>query len=256
MDFSKSFSEFSSQLTKSLIEENDKNNISYSPASIYFSLAILNVGSQKITNQEITNLLGLDFSILSNRKSENSQEALKIENLISKIISDIEKSSDLNTKIYTTESIKKDYLETIQTVFKSLAETVSFDDPEKAGNLINEWIKQKTNGRIENLIDHSKINQNTKLILINSIYFKGEWEIKFDERATNYRLFYLENGKNIDVKMMYRKYRAEIYENEEYTSLIRNFKNSNMTGIFILPSKNVPLTEFILSFKVFYLLID
>ena len=63
------------------------------------------------------------------------------------------------------------------------AESKSFDitDP-LVPKQINSWIESKTNGLIKNMID--KLDQNTVMLLINAIYFKGKWNSQFDKENT------------------------------------------------------------------------
>lgn len=51
--------------------------------------------------------------------------------------------------------------------------------PEKARMTINAWVEQQTRDRIKNLILESAVDQRTRLVLTNAIYFKGVWKHPF-----------------------------------------------------------------------------
>ena len=57
-----------------------------------------------------------------------------------------------------------------------------------APDKINAWIEDNTNGLIKKMID--KLNDNTVMLLINAIYFKGKWKSQFEESKTIQMPFY------------------------------------------------------------------
>ncbi|KAK8956239.1 Serpin-ZXB [Platanthera guangdongensis] len=67
---------------------------------------------------------------------------------------------------------------------------------------VNNWIEEKTNGIIKNLIPDGTINHSTRLILANALYFKGKWQDKFDNFMTKTDKFYLLNGSTIQTPFM------------------------------------------------------
>ncbi|NXA48164.1 SPB6 protein, partial [Nothocercus julius] len=56
---------------------------------------------------------------------------------------------------------------------------------------INDWVEEKTAGKIQNLLTTGVINSLTRLVLVNAIYFKGNWEAQFDKERTLERPFKL-----------------------------------------------------------------
>ena len=73
---------------------------------------------------------------------------------------------------------------------------------------INDWVSSRTNDKIKDLLP--VVDPNTKLILVNAIYFLGDWEEPFDPRRTTSEPFFTE-GKEMKVKMMYRKMEQASY---------------------------------------------
>ena len=55
---------------------------------------------------------------------------------------------------------------------------------------------------IKDLLQPGSINSNTKIVLVNAIYFKGKWLNKFDKAKTNNEPFKLESGESVEVPMM------------------------------------------------------
>jgi len=75
-------------------------------------------------------------------------------------------------------------------------------DPDKSRVIINDWISDQTEDRIEDLIPEGKITPLTRLVLANAIYFKATWLHQFDESRTRDREFNLLGGEQVNVPMM------------------------------------------------------
>ena len=80
-------------------------------------------------------------------------------------------------------SIEQGYLDAIAGAFGAGLRLVDYvADPEAARGLINEWVKATTAGRIPKLIPDPPprlIDENTRLVLVNAMYLKANWEIGF-----------------------------------------------------------------------------
>lgn len=76
---------------------------------------------------------------------------------------------------------------------------------EDARKVINEWVKGQTEGKIPELLVTGVVDNMTKLVLVNAIYFKGNWQEKFMKEATADASFRLNKKDTKTVKMMYQK---------------------------------------------------
>ena len=61
--------------------------------------------------------------------------------------------------------------------FHSDIKTMNFGDSEAAADTINKWVEDRTRNKIKDLIQPDMINEDTRLILVNAIYFKRGQEI-------------------------------------------------------------------------------
>jgi serpin B len=68
--------------------------------------------------------------------------------------------------------------------------------------LINDWVETVTREKIMDLIKPDMLNANTRLVLVNAIYFKGDWQKKFDPKFTSQEDFHLRDGSTKKVPMM------------------------------------------------------
>lgn len=84
------------------------------------------------------------------------------------------------------------------------AEEVDFGaDPEAARSHINGWIEEQTNDRIQNLLPPNSIDDLTRMVLTNAIYFLGNWQTQFDPQQTRPGPFHLRAGGNVQAQMMH-----------------------------------------------------
>jgi serpin B len=73
---------------------------------------------------------------------------------------------------------------------------------EAARRQINNWVERQTSHRIHELLPGGSVNGNTKLVITNTVYFKGEWLEPFQPADTRTMDFHLAHGKRIPTKMM------------------------------------------------------
>ena len=112
-------------------------------------------------------------------------------------------------------------------------------------NEINAWISNQTNGKINDLIDRGSITPDTKGILINAVYFRGQWKYPFDKRLTTLANFYVSRGAPIQVPTMGFLQIVELRTG--YSALIDSdiaelpFLDNKTVMILILPRKNYDL---------------
>jgi serpin B len=82
---------------------------------------------------------------------------------------------------------------------------IDFGEEEAARQMINAWVEERTESKIKDLIEAGVLDDSTRLVLVNAIYFKGEWAGKFDPSLTIQAPFLTYPGGQIQVPMMTRK---------------------------------------------------
>jgi serpin B len=105
--------------------------------------------------------------------------------------------------VASDSTLDQAYLDSTRTNF--LAELVStdFGASEEARSAINTWVESQTNSKIKDLLAKGVITGNTKMVLINAIYFKGDWETKFDKYRTCKSDFHVNSDQTVRVDMMH-----------------------------------------------------
>ena len=116
--------------------------------------------------------------------------------------------------------------------------------PEKARMTINAWVEQQTRDRIKNLIPEGAVDQRTRLVLTNAIYFKGVWKHPFPEPATRSDAFALSTGEKVgDVPFMRQVERLRYLDGGRFQALELPYTNDELSMIVLLPKQVGGLAE-------------
>ncbi|VEN55852.1 unnamed protein product [Callosobruchus maculatus] len=121
--------------------------------------------------------------------------------------------------------------------YNSTVEVVDFKTPEKVSVLINEWVEDHSNGKIQNLIHAAELHAAT-IILVNVIYFSATWAKQFRPKNTSEEKFYTSKGKHKEVLMMkMSRHTASFWHSKELEVkfLQLPFTTEKFTMTFILP---------------------
>ena len=94
---------------------------------------------------------------------------------------------------------KSGFFDAITSSFQAVVQELDFDDP-GAKDIINQWVQEQTNGRIEEIVE--EIGPLDILFLINAVYFNGDWTTQFKKGDTHQASFHLEDGSTVSVPMM------------------------------------------------------
>jgi serpin B len=213
----------------------EKENLFLSPLSTYFALLVAYEGSKNKTKQEFEKVLYLNNSgSLDNKYFQNfatksdSSPGLKVSNAI------------WLDKNFVVEG---EYSKSVSDKYLSDFEQTEFANTEKAVSDINGWVSEKTNRKINEIISDSDINADTKLVISNAVYFKGEWLLKFNKQKTISAPFFtsIENQYKVDFMNMTES--LQYYENDDYQFISKPYRNSDLSFGIILPKKLFGIKE-------------
>ncbi|MDX9725192.1 MAG: serpin family protein, partial [Bacteroidales bacterium] len=137
-------------------------------------------------------------------------------------------------------NVKKPFLDILSEYYKAEAGSFDIDDP-SAPDAINEWIEEKTNGLITEMIQ--TLPDNTVMLLINAIYFKGQWKMQFDEKATSDMPFFRSGGGTVNVPMMKQKENFRFFQGDGFKIAEFPYGQGNFVMDVILPDEADGLTE-------------
>ncbi|XP_069336340.1 antithrombin-III isoform X4 [Eulemur rufifrons] len=118
------------------------------------------------------------------------------------------------------------------------------ENAEQSRMTINEWVSNKTEGRITDVIPAGAIDELTLLVLVNTIYFKGLWKSKFSPENTREELFYKADGETCPASMMYQESKFRYRRVAEGTQVLElPFKGDDITMVLVLPKPEKSLAK-------------
>jgi len=108
-------------------------------------------------------------------------------------------------------------------------------EAEKSRVAINDWVSGQTEGRIKDLIPQGAIDEWTRLVLTNAIYFNAAWEHTFDEDMTADGPFYLLDGGQVTVPMMKQTESFGYTKGEGYQAVELLYDGGELSMVILLP---------------------
>ncbi|XP_028752766.1 serpin-ZXA-like [Neltuma alba] len=190
------------------------SNFVSSPLSLYIILSLVAAGAKGKTLEQLLSFLG------SNSKDDlNSMSSQFVSSL--RHVEGTESGGPIlsfanGAWVEKTFGLKASFEDIVRNVYRSQIELVDFIKKvlaEEVAQEVNSWVENATSGLIREILPSGSLDQKTKLVLANALYFKGAWDQKFDPTMTKTRSFNLLNGEDVEVPFMTSKRGEEYYYN-------------------------------------------
>ncbi len=240
-EFVKGNNKFSLELYSN-ISRKEKGNIFFSPFSISSAFAMVYEGASGKTAQEIRSVF--HFQEPSSKRWKNWELIL---NEINKKSKTYELFAANALWIQEGFKILPEYKGVIEKYYKGSVSNLDFAGKTESARLeINKWIEERTNKKIKNLFSPGSLNQLTKMVLTNVIYFKGEWLKQFDKDDTRDEDFRVSKEKIVKVPMMRitgQNARFNYAELEKLQIIEMDYKGEELSMIVLLPEKDIEKLE-------------
>ena len=216
--------------------EKSGENTLISPLSVLCALAMTANGAENETLQQMETVLGmttqkLNLYLYSYMQSLPGEEACKL---------------SLANSIWFTEderfTVNPDFLQTNADYYGASIYKTPFDD--QTCRDINNWVKEKTDGMIPNILD--RIPDAAVMYLVNALAFDAQWQTLYNEKQIRNGEFTRENGTKQDASFMYSS--ENIYlEDENATGFMKNYKGGKYAFVAMLPNEGVSVSDYVAS---------
>lgn len=214
-----------------LKQENEEENMVYSPLSIKYVLKMLESGADGNTKAQIE-------ALIKNNELVNYKNIANIFNMANGLYIN-NKMRDLTSQYY------------MNLLRKKYGAEVNFDDFSNPDN-INKWIEKKTLGILRNVLSGEDINEVTSMVLINALAVNLKWKDKFDPDYTYHLPFYTETGEEITVLTMSKTSdvsRDSYYEDADMLAVAMDLENvSDFEFVALMPQNG--LHDYIKNFSL------
>ncbi|MEG4113588.1 MULTISPECIES: serpin family protein [unclassified Microcoleus] len=229
---------FGFNLFNTLSKQQPNQNIFISPTSVALALSMTYNGVSGETKQEMTKVL--EFTGMTpqeiNAANQNLQNSLQ--------------KNDPNVQVLIANSLwakqgfslKPEFLQINQEYYNANLTEIDFTSPQ-APSIINKWVSQKTQGKIDQIVE--EISLDPVLFLIDAIYFKGNWQTPFDKSQTANKTFYLTDSSSKQHLMMSQSGFYRCYATDTFQAVSLPYGKKGALSMYIfLPNSNTNLATF------------
>lgn len=224
--------QFSFDMYKKIKLSEDNSNIFFSPMSVSSAFTVPYAAASGLTKKQIESVLYYD---------DNPKKSLKQHKDFSRRL---ESSNDVTISLanglWIDESmpINPSFQRMVkQFTGKDEIHRVSFaKEHEGCRSQINQWVEDNTEQNIKELIPENGVNELTRFVMSNAIYFKGDWQTKFEEQLTATNGFYGPNKEVIPTQFMTKAVTDhKYYENDKVQILELPYKGESISMVIVLP---------------------
>lgn len=246
-ELSKANSRFAFSLYKQMaLSKTPESNIFMSPISVSTAFAMTKLGACNQTLQQIMEVF--EFDTIKEKTSD------QVHFFFAKLNCRLYRKKDETTELISANRLfgekslvfNETYQDISETVYGAKLLPLNFkENPELARVTINNWISNKTENRIQDTLPLGALDSTTVLVLVNTIYFKGQWKNKFDKDNVFASDFHVSKSRSCPVNMMYQeaKFRYKHFPDDEVQLLEMPYRGDDITMVIILPKKDTPLSK-------------
>jgi serpin B len=217
----------------------EEGNLFYSPYSISLALAMTYAGARNETAEQMADILHF---ILEQDRLHPAFNWLDAE--LARRDESVEGKDGEGFRLNIVNAIwgQKDYeflpdfLDVLADNYGAGLRILDFiNETEKSRLIINDWVSNQTEGRIEDLIPPGEIDVLTRLVLTNAIYFNAAWEYPFDGNITAGGPFYLLDGGQVSVPMMKQTESFGYTKGKGYQAVELLYDGGELSMVILLP---------------------
>ncbi len=210
----------------------EKGNVFFSPYSLSSALGMAYEGARDKTAQEMRAVLHLS--------TDNVDRQSGISTFIHQI-NRPDKAYELAVAnalwAQKTYPFKGAYVSLVKDIYSAEVRNLDFKSDLDASRLtINSWVSQHTQNRINDLLPPGSISSDTRLILTDAVYFKGQWDTPFRKQFTKPDTFWVDPGQAVQVEMMQLNGKSFNYTDNDQSQILQlPYQGKDLSMLIILP---------------------
>ena len=213
------------------------DNLLISPLSASMALGMTMNGASGDTWSQMRDMLGVGS--LAKEEINASYQSL-LELLVGL---DPAVETAIGNSVWTRQGfpVHSDFLDTVRESFHAEVAELDFTSP-AASERINEWVKAATHGRIEDIVP-ARIPAAVVMYLVNAIYFKGPWTLRFDTSDTRPERFHLDDGSIRTVPLMTLRGDLSYQDNSRFQAVDLPYGGGAFSMTVLLPRHGVSVDD-------------
>lgn len=212
-----------------------EGNLFFSPYSISTALAMTYGGARGETQKEMADVLHFPLELGAHHEGFSALQSR---------VKAIQRNGSVRLSVANSLWAQRDYrfleafLKDTKRFYGAGLQTVDFIRETEAARLtINAWVEKETERKIEGLLKPDILTPQTRLVLCNAIYFKGNWAVRFDDERTRMADFFLAVDQPKKVPMMRQKMEIKFRESVDFSAIELPYRGNQVSMIVLLPAK-------------------
>ena len=236
---------FSASILKQINDTEAKDkNLFFSPFSISMALGMTLNGANGTTKEAMLDALELSGMSMDDINSSYKYLIDNLKPLDPDVVFNI-----ANSIWYRQDySILSDFIQLNRDHFYAEISPLDFNKSEEAKNTINNWVKDKTNGKIEEIVD--KISPSSFMFLINALYFNANWTYQFDKSDTKELDFYLADDVTTSTPFVHQKMEAKSFSNDLLHAIELPYGEGNFSMVVMVPQYGKNVDDIVSEFSI------
>lgn len=228
--------EFALDLYRQIAADHEGENIFISPFSIRCALAMAWEGARGETAEQMA--VALKLPEVEGAEVHGGFGSL------TRALNAKDKPYEFNVAnalwIDRTLPLVEAYVQQITSAYGAGIRQVDFiSNHELARAKINQWVEDKTHEKIQGLMPKGTLTKETRMVLANGVYFRGQWATQFGPALTREGLFTLADGTEVQVPMMQRNHaKMGIHHVEGFSAMELPYVGDDLSMVVLLPSED------------------
>ncbi|MFS8909148.1 serpin family protein [Synechococcus sp. OH2] len=230
-------SRFALKLFDYLLQQQPQENLFFSPLSLRLALSMLYNGAAGETQAAMAKVLEAQELSLNELNWTNAQGVRWLVER-SQAEGPIQLQMANGLWVDTTLTLHPSFLQALATYYQAVANRVELGSRQTV-QAINRWVAERTQGQIDRLVD--RLSREDRMVLLNAIYFKGEWTQPFDPTLTKPQPFTRADGRRVQVPLMAQSGRYGYRETEQLQVVRLPYGEGELAMLLLLPKPGVSL---------------
>jgi serpin B len=209
-----------------------EGNLFYSPYSISTALAMTFAGARGRTAAQMARALRFELD------AERLHPAF---GRLQDRLGDVQKQGHVQLSVANALWPMEGYpflqafLELTARCYGARTRPVDYRQAEAARHTINAWVEERTANKIQEVIPPGLLNELTRLVLVNAIYFKGDWEHPFDPSSTQDVAFWVTPERQVQAPTMTQKREFAYAEFDDLQAMELPYAGGDLSMVVLLP---------------------
>src|SRR6056297_1716378 len=220
---------FAIDIYKKLQDSN--NNLVFSPFSISSAMAMTYAGAENKTAKEFQKIL----YFLEDKPLFHQEFGKLFQEIVADKKSSVEFYNANSLWIQQNFKLKEEFLDINKKHYSSALFYTDFYQTQKAAGEINGWVEKNTRNKITDLIQPTALGPDTKLVLVNALYFKGAWDTPFKKEKNTKDKFTISKNEEVTTTFMNEQVKTWYYKDCLKEIIEIPYANKDYALMTILP---------------------